>query len=190
MKVLTIADLHGPLTEEEARFIADSCSSVCLLLGDIPLRTLRNIKELLGDKPVFGVLGNHDEYGLLEKAGIENIHGKVVSFEGVSFLGLEGGPKYKNSPMSPLYTQSQMVTIANSLPKADVLVSHEGPYRLYSKEPAHCGFLGITNYIKRYRPKYVIHGHYHIEKITKKGFFDSSRVVCTYRVAEHELFIP
>ena len=50
----------------------------------------------------------------------------------------------------------------------DILVSHETGYHYLKEDMAHEGFIGIDNYLKTYKPKYHIFGHYHNNHYFKK----------------------
>ncbi|WP_307993027.1 metallophosphoesterase [uncultured Clostridium sp.] len=167
LNLLVITDLHT-VYEEEIQKIQNYIYDCCILLGDIRFDDLMLIRKYVKGS-IYGVLGNHDSYGILENAGIENIHNKVITINEIKIIGFEGSSKYKKGN-SPLYTQEESLKIAKTMSKADILVSHDSPYCLYKKDPAHCGLKGITEYIKKNRIPINIHGHQHINsKITLKN---------------------
>lgn len=133
---------------------------VCLLLGDINSEYLNIIKKYVKNN-IFGVLGNHDEFGILESANIENIHNKVVEINGIKIIGFQGSSKYKKGN-HPLYTQEESIDVGKKMQEADILISHDSPYFLYKRDPAHCGLKGITKYIYKNRISINIHGYQHI----------------------------
>ena len=102
---------------------------------------------------IYGILGNHDEYGLLESRNIRNIHSKVININGIKILGFEGSSRYKIGNI-PMYLQEESIKILRECDIADILVSHDSPYQLYSKanDKAHCGMKGITKYLKKNKP--------------------------------------
>jgi len=45
----------------------------------------------------------------------------------------------------------------------DILVTHAPPYKIHDREDlCHTGFKCFNKFIKKYRPKYLIHGHTHL----------------------------
>lgn len=176
LNLLIITDLHT-VYEEEIKKIQNYIYDCCILLGDIRFDDLMLIKKYIKGS-IYGVLGNHDSYGMLEDAGIENIHNKIITINEIKIIGFEGSSKYKKGN-SPLYTQEESLKIAKTMSKADILVSHDSPYYLYKKDPAHCGLKGITEYITKNRIPINIHGHQHINsEITLKN---KTKVIGVYR---------
>ena len=57
----------------------------------------------------------------------------------------------------------------------DVIVTHAPPFGIHDRSDLpHKGFLSFLNFIKKYSPAYLLHGHSHIydnreERITKVG---------------------
>ena len=94
MIILAIADLHD-WSVDELELIRDLDFDCCCLLGDIPDAALEIIKRLV-QKPLFGVLGNHDELSTLSRCGIQNLDGKSVT---VNVLYKEQSPaaQFENS---------------------------------------------------------------------------------------------
>lgn len=170
MKLLCIADLHELTKSNLNRLknINDDDFDVVILLGDNCKEILQFISETWNNyKPVFGILGNHDYYDILNDHYIANAHGEVVSLQGTMFSGIQGSYKYKNIKDIPMYTQGESFAITSRLPKIDILISHTSPYGVHEQdEDVHLGFFGISEYIERCNPKLNIHGHQHINKTT------------------------
>lgn len=164
INILAIADLHC-VDEEDLIKLKDVKYDVCLLLGDINSEYLNMIKKYVKNN-IFGVLGNHDGFGILESANIENIHNKVVEINGIKIIGFQGSSKYKKGN-HPLYTQEESIDIGKKMQESDILISHDSPYFLYKRDPAHCGLKGITKYIYKNRISINIHGHQHINSNVK-----------------------
>ena len=171
INILVIADCHH-LKEEEIEKVKNLQYDVCLLLGDkyVPI------------EKIYGILGNHDEYGLLESRNISNIHSKVINVNGVRILGFEGSSRYKTGNI-PMYSQEESIKILRKCDIANILVSHDSPYQLYSKanDKAHCGLKGITKYLKKNKIYLNIHGHHHINTDLKLNNVTS--VIGVYRCA-------
>ena len=82
-----------------------------------------------------------------------------------------------------MYSQEESIKILKKCEMADILVSHDSPYQLYSKsnDKAHCGLKGITKYIKKNKIYLNIHGHHHIN--TKLTLSNGTNVIGVYRCA-------
>ena len=77
MKILVISDCYH-LLEEEAKKIERVEYDICFLLGDISGQYLDIILKYIDKNKTYGILGNHDEFGILEARGIRNIHCKLM----------------------------------------------------------------------------------------------------------------
>ena len=181
INILVIADCHH-LKEEEIVKVKNLQYDVCLLLGDISGNYLDMILNYVPIGKIYGILGNHDEYGLLESRNISNIHSKIIDVNGVKILGFEGSSRYKDGNI-PMYSQKESIKILKKCGIADILVSHDSPYQLYSKanDKAHCGLKGITKYLKKNRIYLNIHGHHHINTHLKLN--NGTNVIGVYRCA-------
>lgn len=174
IKILIITDTHNTLKKED--FKSDMMKvDVCFTLGDISWDDYSILKELLPKEiPIYGVLGNHNDYNDLEHFGIKNIHGEKIIVNDVSFIGWQGSIRYKNIDY-PSFTDKDSIKFGKTLPKADVLLSHDGPKYLYNNDLPHSGLLGITKYLKKNKVQLIIHGHHHINKTQKLKY----GTVCT-----------
>lgn len=188
MKLLCCADLHNSfdLTHFETQTY-DKEPDIIVTLGDISVQDLRIIKRTADNLgiPAIGICGNHDEPFALQSVGIDDLHGKVKTIDGVTFAGIGGSLRYKRSNYMFL-TQQQGIDIAKSLPKADVLISHDKPYSgwffdkkaQYAKDP-HAGLVGITKYIRQNKPKIHLYGHLH-QRMTEEQHGTTS--MCVYGI--------
>ena len=168
IRMLVISDGHGCLDYAD---IPDCDVDVCLLLGDLSKEDIIIIKEKVVDVPIYGVLGNHDGFELYDRHGIENIHGKVVEVNGVKIAGMGGSLRYKYSDM-PLYTDEESFEIAESMDRADILISHDSPKFMHGdRDFAHSGLQGITHYCEKWNEPLNIHGHHHenFSKVLENG---------------------
>ena len=182
LRLLIISDCHH-LTEDEAAKLADLEYDLCFLLGDINETYLKMILRFVPKEKTYGIHGNHDEHGLLESLGIANIHLKTINHHGVTILGYEGSPRYKRGAYV-MKTQEEAQQDLKRAPSADILISHDGPYKLYSENLSHSGFLGITEYLNTHAVPINIHGHQHINSRKHHGNAD---IICIYRCALIEL---
>lgn len=178
VKILAVADLHS-WDKSELELIQELEFDCCCLLGDIPQAAIEAIKQLV-HKPIFGVLGNHDDQGVLERCGIYSLDGKETVINGISVAGIGGSHRYKNGDY-PMLTQKESIGAAEHCPKADILISHDTAFHIMKRvDKAHCGLKGISEYISRNKPKLNICGHYH-ENIRRK--YKGCEILCVYRCA-------
>lgn len=177
LKILVIADTHNCLTEEE---LEGKAADVCLLLGDLSGRDMRIIKRNIKTMPIYGVLGNHDDWDLYETYGVENIHGNAVEVRGVKIAGLQGSIRYKSTDC-PLYTDEESSQIAEAMSTADILISHDSPKNLHGEwDFVHSGLQGVTDYCKKYNVPLNLHGHHHVNE--KNVLSNGTLSVCCYKV--------
>lgn len=176
LSMFCISDLHH-FTDEELEAIEYMEYDVCLLLGDIPQKALKIIKKANGSRPIYGICGNHDDWNSLESVGIEDIHCKVIEVNGIKIAGLGGSHRYKSGDYAML-TQKESIEAVKSIPYADILISHDCPYKLFGKIVTHNGLKGISRYISKHRPQMNLCGHYHE---SMKGIYKKCRVECVYR---------
>ena len=164
LRILVISDTHGCFAEDmiPVNSQGDVQADICLLLGDMSDRDVAIVDEFI-NIPKYGILGNHDGWDLYDRHGIENIHGKVIDFNGVRIAGLQGSIKYKYSDM-PLYTDDESVEIADGMDSADILISHDSPKYLHGdRDFAHSGLRGITHFCEKWNVPLNIHGHHHVD---------------------------
>lgn len=119
--------------------------------------------------PVLYVKGNHDhKYAHRPPEGCICIEDDIYEFEGVRFLGLGGSYRYKES--GNMFTENEMrarvrrLWLKLLLKKGfDVLVTHSPAYGVNDGEDLpHRGFEVFLELIEKYRPKYFVHGHVHM----------------------------
>lgn len=195
MRVLTVADIHFPFSEDELKAleIANDICDVCFLLGDIPCSDLEVVKGIVS-LPKIGILGNHDDFDNLDRMGISDAHGRICEVAGIKVAGICGSPRYNNEKR-PFLTQGECSEVVAELLQqgvCDVLISHSGPYNRKAND-AHRGFKAINRYMRIARPYYVLHGHDHEEHGATRRFLisvagrKSTEVICTFRVQVHDL---
>ena len=181
LKILFITDTHNCLStdSEVLEYIKmQKDYNYCILLGDHSGNDLNEILKVIPKEKICGVLGNHDDWNLYEKYGINNISGKVISINGVKIAGLSGSYKYKDSNEYALYTHEESINIADNMEQADIFVSHDKPFLEDNHNPAHDGLKGVTKYIYKNNISLHIHGHLHqeYEETLKNG----TKSICLY----------
>lgn len=168
MKILLIADKeHKALYDF---FDRERWGDIDLILsaGDLKPAYLRFLVTMI-NKPLFYVRGNHDQnYTKDPPHGCVDIHGKIVEFQGLRILGLEGSSWYNGKGVQ--YTERQMwrkviklwprLKFGNGI---DIILTHNPAFGLNDgKGHAHRGFKSFRYLIDTFSPRYFIHGHQHL----------------------------
>jgi len=119
--------------------------------------------------PVLYVHGNHDgKYTSKPPEGCICIEDEIYVHDGVRILGLGGCYRYK--PGENQYTEKEMKKrVAKLAPKLffrrgfDILVTHAPAYGVNDDtDLCHRGFETFGKLVEKYRPKYFVHGHVHM----------------------------
>lgn len=182
MRILAVSDeiaeqLYTPT-------VGSRLGKIDLILGcgDLPYYYLEYLLTALS-APLYYVHGNHDplaEYcgpdGQSHKAGPdggENVDGRCVNAGGLLVAGLEGCIAYHpNAPHQYSQTDMALRTLALSahlVPNRptkgrwlDILITHSPPFGIHDgKDPAHVGFRAFLDFMRIFRPRYLLHGHQH-----------------------------
>ncbi len=167
MHVLAVSDAVDPALTD--RFDRGRFPKIDLIIscGDLPPEYLTLLVDRF-DAPLFYVRGNHDlRYATSPPQGCQDIHGRLVRFRGLTFLGLEGSRWYNGGPYQ--YTEQEMQAIIRRLRPnlwwqdgADIIVTHAPPRHIHDAEDRpHRGFLCFRQLIARYAPRFFFHGHIH-----------------------------
>ena len=168
MKILVIADTPSKALWD---FYDDSrLRGVDLILsaGDLPASYL-SFLVTLGPCPVLYVHGNHDNrYDEQPPEGCICIDDTVYVHEGIRIMGLGGSMRYRPGPYQ--YTEKEMrVRAAKMFFKShrrrwfDILLTHAPARGLGDgTDYPHRGFEVFNTLIDKYQPKYMIHGHVHM----------------------------
>src|SRR5690606_18447096 len=132
---------------------------------------------------LFSVRGNHDTNKEENPPGGENLHRRIVEYNELTFVGLEGSMKYNNSPIQ--YTDSEMTWMVMQLgiplkmrrTGVDVFVTHNPAKGIHDlPDRPHQGFGAFLKFIEWYRPRYMIHGHVHTydnRMVTETQYLDT-----------------
>jgi Icc-related predicted phosphoesterase len=204
MKILSVSDEVVPTIYHSS--VRQRMSDIDLVLGcgDLPPSYLEYIVSTL-DVPCFYVPGNHDaapehtDYGpsVMAPAGCVSLDGRVVQHEGLVLGGLGGSIWYNGGKYQ--YTQRVMLTrVAALLPRIlwyrrrngyglDVLITHSPPAGINDGTGAHAGFRAFRWLLDRFPPRYLIHGHIHLNyrmSDSVETVVGDTRVIntCGYRV--------
>ena len=121
----------------------------------------------MGHAPLLYVHGNHDEhYAVRPPEGCDCIEDTIMEYRGLRILGLGGSVRYR--PGSHQYTESEMRRRIRKLrwklrKGVDIVVTH-APVAGCGDLPnvTHRGFSCFRDLIEKYSPKYLLHGHVHL----------------------------
>ena len=136
--------------------------------GDLNAKYLSFIVTM-AQVPVLYVHGNHDNgYSRVPPEGCDCIDDDLIVYNGLRILGLGGCKKYHDGPHQ--YTEAQMRKRIRKLwwklwrhKGVDIVVTHAPPAGVGdSDDPAHRGFEAFLPLMDKYKPKYLLHGHVHL----------------------------
>ncbi len=181
MRILAVSDLECPAYWDyyEPGRLKDF--DLILSCGDLKADYL-SFLVTMARCPVLYVPGNHDiSYDLYPPEGCDDIDGHFVVYNGLRILGLGGCKRYH--PGIHQYDERQMAwriwKLKHVIRKAggvDIIVTHAPPQGLGDgKDPAHQGFQCFRALIDEFRPKYLVHGHVHL------NYSNRSQRVLEYR---------
>lgn len=189
MRILFISD-------EESKFYWDffkkeSFEGIDLIVscGDLDAAYL-DFLTTMTSIPVLYVRGNHDyKYDKRPPEGCICIEDEIYEYEGIRFLGLGGSYRYRNG--KNMYTEKEMRERVRKLwfklfkkKGFDVLVTHSPAYGVNDGEDLpHRGFQIFVELIKKYNPKYFVHGHVHMNygrQYPREDMIGETKVVNSY----------
>ena len=163
------------IADEESRYLWDfyepgKLKDIDLIIscGDLNPDYLMFLVTL-SNVPVLYVHGNHDEkYETKPPEGCVCIEDDIFVFKGVRILGLGGSMRYR--PGKHQYTDAQMNRRVRKLwwklrrkKGFDILVTHAPAYQLNDgMDLPHQGFTAFRSLMEKYKPKYFLHGHVHL----------------------------
>jgi uncharacterized protein len=204
MRLLTISDEVVPALHRLSVPTMLGKIDMILSCGDLPPSYLEFLVTVL-QVPCYYVRGNHDWKGelqddgsyLKDPGGCDNLDLRVVHERGLLIAGIEGSILYNEHGVQ--YSEWQMrrrlwklaprLLLSQRRYKRplDVLITHSPPQGIHDGPGAHRGFAALHRFIRRFQPRYMIHGHVHL----RYGYGDQSPVTfgrtvvintCGYRV--------
>ena len=140
---------------------------------------IKNISLKINCLKIYGLLGNHDGLDRFEESKIRNLNGKVITVNNVRIAGLQGSHRYKTGDYG-MYTHEESIQLANEIPEADILVSHDRPFIKDNNDNVHDGLKGVTYYCYKNHVKLEIHGHLHEE--SEETLKNGTKVLGKYKV--------
>ena len=196
MKLLLVSDqVHDALYKH---FEKKRWQDIDLILsaGDLPANYLSFLVTMIDGVPLYYVRGNHDDdYQQKPPLGCQNLHGKIVTYRGLTIMGLEGSNWYNGQGIQ--YRERTMKwRVFKLLPrilfrkKIDIIITHAPPYGCYPVDkPAHKGFKIFRYLIDKLQPAYFIHGHFHLSYGRQKRIIEYNRtkVINAYQYYQLEI---
>ena len=189
MKILTVSD-------EECKAFWDYYTpgrlkeyDLILSCGDLNPNYL-SFLVTMARCPVLYVPGNHDlRYSLEPPEGCDCIDGGLVVYNGLRILGLGGCRRYHPGPHQ--YSDQEMRRRIRRLKwrirllgGVDIVVTHAPPRGLGDDEDiAHWGFEALREFLDRYHPRYLVHGHVHMSyghNIPREIEYNGTTIVNAY----------
>lgn len=209
MKILCISDQVDPIIYSSSLKERYSDVDVVLCAGDLPMEYIDFIVSSL-NKPTYFIFGNHnlqeykyyheqDKLELHEQHSINHSHGaeyagfKVLKSGNLLIAGVSGSIRYNNGKNQ--YTDGEMkfelikmipALIINKIRYGrylDVFLTHASPKDIHDKpDPCHVGFKCFRWFMKKFKPKYLIHGHIHLYDIqdTRVSKYEDTIIINAY----------
>ena len=190
MKILCVSDTEMPQLHNAVNLRRQySDVDIVVSCGDMAPHYLDFITTMI-EVPLFYVRGNHDERYKEEPPGGIDLHGQVVRFGGLTLAGLEGSIRYDRGEIQ--YSQTQMHSKVLGLAPVvfwnrwvrgrgiDLFVTHSPARDIHDgQDHAHRGFESFRNFMKWFRPRYMLHGHVHTwdRRKTVRTQFESTCVL-------------
>ncbi len=168
MKILLVAD--EPSKALWDYYDGEKLKGIDLILsaGDLPPQYL-SFLVTFANCPLLYVHGNHDGvYSRNNPDGCIDIDGHVYNFGGIRIFGLGGSMEYSQGPHQ--YTEKQM---SSRVRKArfslmrnhgfDILLTHAAIRGVDDQDDLpHRGFEVFDTLLEKYKPRYMVHGHVHM----------------------------
>lgn len=191
MKILAVADT---VTEQLLETTGDGkpcLSGIDLIIGcgDLPPEYLSNLRSRY-DVPLFYVLGNHDiRYQTHPPVGCRLLDRSIIVHEGLRIAGFSGSRWYNGNVNQ--YTEQEMAGHIRKMwfqlwrrKGVDLLVTHAPPrYVNDAEDPCHRGFHAFRKFVKRYKPRHLLHGHIHTlfeDELLRTTFLGTTQVTNCY----------
>ena len=195
MKILTLADVESKALWEHLDRDYLRKFDMILAAGDLKPDYLEYL-SVYAPSDILHVFGNHDHtHGKQSPAGCVCVEDNIYEYKGVRILGLGGSIRYKPGPDQ--YTEGEMKyriwKLHRQLKRSggfDILLTHSPARGLGDDtDPTHTGFECLKKLLDDYQPKYMVHGHVHMnygvnrERIRTYG---STTIINAYEKYEFE----
>lgn len=194
MRILLVADAESKYIWDH--FDIDRFSNIDLIIscGDLKNDYLSFLTTMV-NAPLFFVHGNHDtEYTQNPPEGCDSIEDKLVVYKGLRIIGLGGCIQYNRHPLNSSppfqYTEKQMEKRIKRLHANiffnkgfDILVTHAPAFGVGDgTDPCHTGFKSFLPFLDKYKPRYMLHGHMHLNfgKAPRSISYNETTVIDAY----------
>ena len=190
MKVMIIADEPAKVLWEHLDKSLFDGIELIISCGDLSPKYLDYIVTF-ASCPLIYVHGNHDDvYDIDPPTGCDCIEDMIYQYKGFNFLGLGGSMRYKKGTHQ--YEEREMRSRIWKLwfklfvkGGVDVLVTHSPAAGLGDAEDRpHKGFKCFVKFLDKYKPKYMLHGHVHMNygvRIKRLSSYNETTIVNGYR---------
>ena len=188
MKILVLSDVEDPYLWDYYTPGRLDEYDLILSAGDLKPEYL-SFLVTMAHVPVLYVHGNHDGYyAERPPEGCDCIEDTVVTYQGVRILGLGGSVKYREAPHQ--YTEAQMRRrirrVSRKVRRAggvDIILTHAAPQGYGDLDDyAHRGFACFLPMLDKWKPKYLVHGHVHMQYGVKRiKLYGETRIVNAYQ---------
>ncbi len=196
MRILTVSDFIEKSLDQKIEDKTLPKIDLILSCGDISPEYLEYLKDKLS-VPLYFVKGNHDiRYDGYHPEGCIDIHQKIVRFNSLKIIGFGGSMWYSGKENQ--YTENEMKKTIRSMwfsllksKGVNIVIAHAPPRHIHDAEDlCHRGFACFIKFIKKYSPKYFIHGHIHnqfINPLDRVSLHEKTKVIntCGYNILEY-----
>lgn len=198
MKILCVSDHIDPLVYSAAVKERFEDVELVISAGDLPMEYLGFLASSLNKPVLFVFGNHNlkflhrfdgksptDHYRrdfqpvLSNYFGATYVDNRVVEAKGVLVAGLGGSRRYNRGENQ--FSERQMfLKIVSLIPALwwnrvfkgrylDILVTHAAPFGIHDKpDPCHLGFKAFLWFIRRFKPRYLVHGHIHLYDLNAK----------------------
>lgn len=189
MKILLLADIECKALWDFYRKEELAGIDLILSCGDLNAEYMSFVATM-ATVPVLYVHGNHDaKYKYRKPEGCICVDDMVFEYKGLRILGLGGSMRYKMDDWQ--YTESEMRARVKKLRFPikrsrgfDILLTHAPAKGLHDgADLPHVGFEVFLELLDRYKPKYFVHGHVHMNygrNFVREDMYGETRVVNAY----------
>lgn len=195
MKILAVSDIESQRFYEYYKPGMLKQYDCIISCGDLSEEYLEFLVTMAGC-PLFYVHGNHDEKFKREPQGCVCIDDKIVEFKGVRIIGLGGSYRYRKGRY--MFTERKMkLRILRLIPFIrlhrgfDIMVTHAPARHLNDFDTlVHRGFECFNYLLKKYKPKFFLHGHIHRNYnigIPQKTIHGGTTVINAFEYCEIDL---
>ena len=196
MKLLLLSDRESPYLWDYYQPGRLAPYDLILSCGDLKASYL-SFLVTMGRAPLLYVHGNHDaSYRQNPPEGCDCIEDKIYVYNGILILVLGGCALYNGGKYQ--YSEKEMNRRIRKLwwklkraGGVDIVVTHAPPAGYGDGDDyAHRGFDCFLKLIDRYHPKYLIHGHVHMNydtKILRTLEYNGTKIINAYERYELDL---